>query len=138
MMNKILFAGVLALAVASAQSAWSGNASKTKPAGGAYKAVSTLVPLPDHIPGIGSLFVDPTTLPAGPFAAYDKTGALVSSVYMIPLEDMNAQKKFSGLAVAGGDAVSVDMYYNAGHPGVEKPHYHVVIWHVDPASADVK
>ena len=51
MMKKILFAGVLALAVTSAHSAWSGNASKTKPAGGAYKAVSTLVPLPDHIPG---------------------------------------------------------------------------------------
>jgi hypothetical protein len=22
------------------------------------------------------------------------------------------------------------LYYNAGHPGVEKPHYHVVLWHV--------
>jgi hypothetical protein len=25
---------------------------------------------------------------------------------------------------------SVDLYYNAGHPGVEKPHYHVVLWHM--------
>ena len=114
------------------------NAAPMKPAGGSYKAVSALVPLPDMIPGLGTLYVDPATLPVGPFAAYDKTGKLVSTIYMVPLEDMNAQKKFSGLAVAGGPAVSVDMYYNAGHPGVEKPHYHVVIWHVDPATADLK
>ena len=114
------------------------NAAPMKPAGGAYQAVSALVPLPDMIPGLGTLYVDPATLPVGPFAAYDKTGKLVSTIYMVPLEDMNAQKKFSGLAVAGGPAVSVDMYYNAGHPGVEKPHYHVVIWHVDPATADLK
>ena len=114
------------------------NAAPMKPAGGSYKAASALVPLPDMIPGLGTLYVDPATLPVGPFAAYDKTGKLVSTIYMVPLEDMNAQKKFSGLAVAGGPAVSVDMYYNAGHPGVEKPHYHVVIWHVDPATADLK
>ena len=118
--------------------ALAGNAAATKPAGGAYQAVSDLVPLPDHIPGIGTLYVDPATLPVGPFAAYDKSGGLVSTVYMVPLEDMQAQTKFGGLAVAGADTTSVDMYYNAGHPGVDKPHYHIVLWHVDPASADVK
>ena len=24
----------------------------------------------------------------------------------------------------------VDVYYNAGHPGVEEPHAHIVLWHV--------
>ena len=114
------------------------NAAPMKPAGGSYQAVSGLVALPDMIPGLGTLYVDPATLPVGPFAAYDKTGKLVSTIYMVPLDDLNAQKKFSGLAVAGGPAVSVDLYYNAGHPGVEKPHYHVVVWHVDPATADLK
>ena len=114
------------------------NASAMKPAGGAYQQVSKLVALPDHIPGLGTLYVDPKTLPAGPFAAYDKKGKLVSTIYMIPMADMAAKKKFSGLGVAGKTANSVDMYYNAGHPGVDKPHYHVVIWHVDPASADLK
>ena len=114
------------------------NAAPMKPAGGAYQAVSDLVPLPDHIPGIGTLYVDPATLPVGPFAAYDKSGKLVSTVYMVPLEDMQAQAKFAGLAVAGAATTSVDMYYNAGHPGVDKPHYHIVLWHVDAASADVK
>ncbi len=113
------------------------NAAPSAPAGGAYQAVSALVPLPDHIPGIGSLYVDPATLPAGPFASYDKSGNLVSTVYMIPLEDMQAQTKFTGLDVAGALTTSVDMYYNAGHPGVDKPHYHIVLWHVDAASADV-
>jgi hypothetical protein len=114
------------------------NAAPMKPAGGAYQAVSDLVPLPDYIPGIGTLYVDPATLPVGPFAAYDKSGKLVSTVYMVPLEDMQAQTKFAGLDVAGAATTSVDMYYNAGHPGVDKPHYHIVLWHVDAASADVK
>src|SRR5207344_3506901 len=33
------------------------------PPGGAYKKVSTLVALPDFVPGLGTLYVDPATLP---------------------------------------------------------------------------
>ena len=44
------------------------------PPGGAYKKVSTLVALPDFLPGLGTLYVDPATLPAGPFLAYDHQG----------------------------------------------------------------
>jgi len=72
-------------------------AQRKAPPGGAYKEVSKLVPLPDFIPGLGTLYVDPKTLPAGPFLAYDHQGMLVSSIYMIPLKDMNAQKAFNGL-----------------------------------------
>ena len=126
------------LASAVATPAWAKNAADMKPAGGKYRKVSELVALPDHIPGLGSLYVDPATLPAGPFDAYDKTGKLVSSIYMIPMADMKAQKKFSGLNVAGASTVSVDAYYNAGHPGVDVPHYHFVLWHVDPVTADLK
>ena len=53
-----------------------------------YKKVSSLVSLPDFVPGLGVLYVDPSTLPAGPFLAYDRQGNLVSSVYMIPVKDM--------------------------------------------------
>ena len=98
------------------------------PAG--YEKVSGLVKLPDFLPGLGTLYVQPATLPAGPFLAYDRDGRLVSTVYMVPMEDMQAQKKFDGLAVGPDQTVeAVSMYYNAGHPGVEKPHYHVVLWH---------
>jgi hypothetical protein len=100
------------------------------PPGGDYQKVSELVALPDFLPGLGTLYVQPATLPAGPFLAYDRSGQLVSTIYMIPLEDIEAQKKFDGLAVGAETVESVDLYYNAGHPGVENPHYHVVLWHV--------
>ena len=106
-----------------------------EPPGGAYKKVSTLVPLPDFVPGLGTLYVDPATLPAGPFLAYDHQGNLVSSIYMIPLKDMNAQKAFSGLNVARERADHVDIVFNAGHPGVAEPHYHVIVWYVSPQRA---
>src|SRR5687767_15842910 len=111
-------------------------AQRTAPPGGAYKMVSSLVPLPDFVPGLGTLYVDPATLPAGPFLAYDKQGKLVSSVYMIPVKDITAHKAFNNLAVAKEKVDHVDMYYNAGHPGVAEPHCHVVIWYVSPQRAE--
>ena len=98
-----------------------------------YQQVSKLVKLPDFIPGLGQLFVDPQTLPAGPFLAYDHDGNLVSTIYMIPVADLNPDKTFDNLGTANGAAVDhVDIYYNAGHPGVEVPHAHFVLWHVSP------
>ena len=135
-MRTITFAALLALV--SASPAWAGNASPTSPAGGAYQQVSDLVPLPEFIPGLGQLFVDPATLPAGPFAAYDRGGDLVSTIYMIPLSDIEAQTSFEDLATAGETVDSVSMYYNAGHPGVDVPHYHIVLWHVAPADAELE
>ena len=57
-----------------------------------YKKVSELVKLPDFLPGIGTLYVDPKTLPAGPFLAYDHAGKLVSTIYMIPIKDFDGHK----------------------------------------------
>lgn len=95
-----------------------------------YQQVSKLVPLPDFIPGLGQLFVDPATLPAGPFLAYDHDGRVVGTVYMIPISDLNPDKNFNDLKAPGGNVEHVDVYYNAGHPGVEAPHAHVVLWHI--------
>ena len=103
------------------------------PPGGDYKKVSELVKLPDFLPGLGTLYVDPKTLPAGPFLAYDHKGNLVSTIYMIPLKDLNDQKTFGDLASPGGRVDHVSIYYNAGHPGVPDPHYHIVLWHVPKA-----
>ena len=105
----------------------------TAPPAAPYQAVSELVPLPDFLPGLGQLFVDPATLPAGPFLAYDHDGALVSTVYMVPVEDLNPETRFDDLAAPGGAVDHVDVYFNAGHPGVEKPHAHLVLWHVPAA-----
>jgi hypothetical protein len=109
--------------------------SKMAPPGGNYKKVSSLVALPDFLPGLGTLYVDPATLPAGPFLAYDRKGQLVSSVYMIPLKDINEHKEFKNLKVAQMKVDHVDMYFNAGHPGVPDPHYHVILWYVSPEKA---
>ncbi len=111
-------------------------AQEMAPPGGEFKKVSSLVQLPDFLPGLGTLYVNPATLPAGPFLAYDRQGNLVSTVYMIPLKDINDQKAFNNLAVAHGPKVDhVDMYYNAGHPGVPEPHYHVILWYISPEKA---
>jgi|SRR5215469_2495567 len=128
-MRRLLVA--LALLAFVATPAFAQNFSKAPPPA-PYKKVSTLVKLPDFLPGIGVLYVDPTTLPAGPFLAYDHKGRLVSTIYMIPLKDLNAQKPFS-LAAPGGRVDHVSLYFNAGHPGVEEPHYHIVLWHVSKA-----
>ncbi|MGH7674578.1 MAG: DUF5602 domain-containing protein [Gemmatimonadales bacterium] len=111
------------------------DANRTAPPNAPYKKVSSLVPLPDFVPGLGTLYVDPATLPAGPFLAYDHQGNLVSSIYMIPLKDMNAQKAFIDLKVARERADHVDIVFNAGHPGVAEPHYHVTVWYVSPQRA---
>jgi len=124
-----------ALALTLAVHATPAQAQATAPPGGDYKKVSTLVALPDFLPGLGTLYVKPSTLPAGPFLAYDRDGKLVSSVYMIPLRDLEAHKGFNNLVAAQEKVDHVDMYYNAGHPGVSEPHYHVVIWYVSPDKA---
>ncbi|MBK3777796.1 hypothetical protein GAY31_27345 [Azospirillum brasilense] len=129
LIRTILVAGAFAMATVPAQA----QSLDKAPPGGAYKKVSELVKLPDFLPGMGTLYVDPKTLPVGPFLAYDRDGRLASTIYMVPVEDIQAQKKFDDLKTAGGKVDHVDMYFNAGHPGVEKPHYHVVLWHIAEA-----
>lgn len=95
-----------------------------------YKAVSSLVKLPDFIPGMGQLFVDADTLPAGPFLGYDRDGKLVNTTYMIPLSLMTADMHLNDLKAPAGTVDHVDIMYNAGHPGVAEPHIHIVLWNV--------
>lgn len=102
----------------------------TAPPEGPYRKVSSLVPLPDFIPGMGTLYVDPATLPVGPFLGYDRNGTLVQVTFMVPLKDLDAHKNWHGLAdVANWVPVDhVDIMYNPGHPGVPEPHYHFTLW----------
>lgn len=94
-----------------------------------YKKVSSLVNFPSFFPGIGVLYVKPDTLPTGPFLAYDRKDRLVSTIYMIPVEDIANQKKFDLKAISERSD-HVTLYYNPGHAGVDVPHYHVVVWNV--------
>ena len=110
-------------------------AQQNAPPGGAFQKVSALVALPDFLPGMGTLYVNPKTLPVGPFLAYDRDGKLVSSIYMVPMKDLEAKKAFNNLGVAQEKVDHVDLYFNAGHPGVAEPHYHVVVWYVSAEKA---
>src|SRR5205823_5155913 len=61
-----------------------------EPPGGDYKRVSELVRFPDFYPGLGRFYVQPKTLPLGPFRAYDRQGFLASTIYMVPMKDLDA------------------------------------------------
>ena len=130
MLRSALAATVLlCLAGFAAEAAPPGQAPPPAP----FRKVSELVKLPDFLPGLGTLYVDPKTLPAGPFLAYDHGGRLVSTVYMVPLKDFEEHKKLLDLAATDARVDHVDLYYNAGHPDVEQPHYHIVLWHIPKA-----
>ncbi|TDE34640.1 hypothetical protein [Antarcticimicrobium sediminis] len=71
----------------------------------------------EFIPGLGTLFVSPDTMPAGPFLAYDHAGKLSASIYMTPLEDLENGTADDELGIGSHAVSSVDVYYNAGIPG---------------------
>lgn len=98
-----------------------------------YKAVSSLVKLPDFVPGLGQLFVAPDTLPAGPFLGYDHDSKLVTTTYMIPLSMMKPDMNLKDLKAPADTVDHVDILYNAGHPGVQEPHIHIILWNVPSA-----
>ena len=131
MIRRVLVAAAagLTLAVAPARAAGVERA----PPGGNYEKLADIVAQPAFLPGLGTLYVDPATLPEGPFLAYDHAGRLVSTIYMVPLKIFETHMRLAGLAVPGGKVDHVDLYYDAGHPGAEEPHYRIVMWHVTKA-----
>jgi hypothetical protein len=110
-------------------------AGQKAPPGGDYRKVSELVRFPDFFPGLGTLYVQPETLPHGPFRAYDRDGDLVSTIYMVPMRSLNAHERLAELQGAPLPVSHVNMHYTSGHPGVDEPHYHVILWHVSPEEA---
>jgi len=105
------------------------------PPGSEYKKFGVIFQFPDFFPGLGVLYVDPATLPVGPYLAYDRQGNLVSTVYMIPLKDLRAGKAFNTLVVAQAKVDHVDIHYSNGHPGVPDPHYHIILWYISAERA---
>jgi hypothetical protein len=105
------------------------------PPGGDYRKVSELVRFPDFYPGLGTLYVQPQTLPYGPFRAYDRRGVLVSTIYMIPVRALNPDTMIGLLQGTPARVDHVEIHYTSGHPGVAEPHYHIILWHVSPERA---
>lgn len=129
MKKTLLLAAAFVAVTASQAFAHDEEALRQSPPGDPYVQVSDVLPLPEFIPGLGTLFVDPESLPAGPFLAYDHDGKLSATVYMTPLEDLQNGTAFDDLRIGSHTVSAVDIYYNAGHPGVERPHAHVVLFH---------
>lgn len=102
-----------------------------------FKKVSTLVRLPDWLPGLGTLYVDPATLPAGPYLGYNHNGQLVNVTYMLSSKELEQHKDWNDLGekIANLD-LKVDhtsVNFNPGHPGLQEPHYHITQWLITPA-----
>jgi hypothetical protein len=127
------FASILPLVMAAAPASAS-DITNSPPA--SFKKVSSLVKLPDFVPGLGTLYVDPATLPVGPFLGYNHNGKLINITYMVPLKAIDAHTNFEtlGRVAAGVKLNHTDIQYNPGHPGVEEPHYHIVQWLISPAA----
>lgn len=126
---------VAALPIAFAQSA---DLTKSPPPA-PYVNASTLVQLPDFIPGAGALFIDPANAPTGPWLAYGKDGNLIEVLFMIPVSGMDKAQNWNDLAAGllaqiGLTVDHVDVSYNGGHPGLAEPHYHIRLAFVDAAT----
>lgn len=133
--TRTLIAAILVGMAGMAVDATATTAQETAPPGGPFEKVSELVELPEFVPGLGVLYVNPETLPAGPFLAYDRSDELVSTIYMLPLDALENQEAFTGLDAAEQAVDHVDVRYNPGHPGLPQPHYHVILWHVSEEKA---
>ncbi|MDB5037126.1 MAG: hypothetical protein JWQ35_654 [Bacteriovoracaceae bacterium] len=105
---------------------------------GAYKKVSDLVALPEFVPGLGILYADPSTLPNGPYLGYDSNQNLISVTYMISITDMESHKNFETLGKNLPELKinHTELMFNPGHPGFEEPHYHFVLWLINPTEKD--
>jgi hypothetical protein len=126
------FVGIVALLVLMATA---GCARPKEPPGGEYRKVSELVRFPDFYPGLGTLYVQPKTLPVGPFRAYARDERLVSTIYMVPIRELEARTTINLIEGTQRRVDHVDMHYTSGHPGVEEPHYHIILWHISPERA---
>jgi hypothetical protein len=127
-LGAISFAGGPALAA--------GNGSYAKPPAGFVKVSDALKnPGMAFVPGLGTLFVDPKTLPAGPFLGYDKRGELVNVTYMIPSVDLEKNKSWPtlGTAVSGLKVDHTEVHVSGAHPGVMERHIHVINWLISDA-----
>lgn len=101
-----------------------------------------LLPLPDFIPGAGSLYIQPDDAPVGPWLSYGSDGTLVEVLFMVPVSEMQEATNWDDLATGtlaklGIDTIDhVDVSYNGGHPGMAEPHYHFRLVLVDAATQD--
>lgn len=104
---------------------------KGKPPAGFVKVSDALKnPGMAFVAGLGTLYVDPKTLPAGPFLGYDTQGELVNVTYMLPAADLEKNMSWPalGTSVSGLKVDHTEVHVSGAHPGVMERHVHVINW----------
>ena len=119
-----LLAALLSLNLATAQ-----DLTPNLPEG--YINASEILELPEFIPSVGSLYIDPGNAPVRPWLAYGRDGQLVEVLFMVPLNELTNNTNWTNLAtnlfgqMDFGAFNHVDITFNGGHPGMAEPHYHI-------------
>lgn len=108
----------------------------TEPPPAPYVNASSILQLPDFIPGAGALYIDPANAPVGPWLSYGSDGSLVEILFMVPLSQMQNADDWDDLSTGlvselGVTIDHVDISFNGGHPGIAEPHYHFRLVVVD-------
>lgn len=95
-----------------------------------FRKVSEVSSLPDFMPGLGMLYVDPAMMPTGPYLGYDKDSKLINIVYMISLKQLDDHKNFFNLGAMLGEQTidHIDISFNKGNAAMNEPHYQIVQW----------
>ncbi len=86
------------------------------------------------VPGIDLVTGDPVGHPEGPFAAYDRGGRLVATIYTISMRDL-AEHGLADLEGARRRIDHVSIVPVADEPDVPVAHYHIILWHVTAQQA---
>lgn len=133
--SATLLVAVAAMWVASTVFA-QGSDLTTEPPPAPYVNASSILELPDFIPGAGALYIDPANAPVGPWLSYGSDGSLVEVLFMVPLSQMQDAANWDDLATGflgqlGVTIDHVDISFNGGHPGMAEPHYHFRLVVVD-------
>jgi len=106
-----------------------------EPPGGDYVKFAELAPgYPAFAPGLGTVYVQPSTRPLGPYRSYDHNGKLIATIYMVPEKDLEEHLKI----VSDERTPPVDhwqMHYVKQMHGIDGPHYHITLWHVPAEEA---
>jgi hypothetical protein len=106
-----------------------------EPPGADYVKFAELAPgLPAFAPGLGTVYVQPSTRPVGPYRSYDHNGKLIATIYMVPEKDLEEHLKI----VSDEKTPPVDhwqIHYVKQMHGIDGPHYHITLWHVSAEEA---
>lgn len=82
----------------------------------------------------GALYARPADIPTGPIYMV-QSGKVIGIEFMLDQADFLANKSFTGLAAAGVKVHHANIgLVSKGHEGFPKPHYHVDLYTVDPAT----